>query len=202
MTSAPSHRATAPISASSVDTTIRPTQALERACRKVCARSGTPSSGRRFFLGIPFEPPRAGTTHTTVFAAFIDSKRYDGSAHTRDKQTREKVEAFYQFRYCCRRREQQLPVHLVGMRRGRRTGAQPIVHVPRHRSAVRLQTRHVLRTDQRSRGIRSVPRRAARRAIATARGTDGRERSASCLSFTACPEPGGAHRSEEHTPEL
>src|SRR3990167_8698952 len=49
---------------SSVETTILPIRPESTARRTALATNGTPSTVRRFFAGIPFEPPRAGITHS------------------------------------------------------------------------------------------------------------------------------------------
>src|SRR5262249_23521146 len=64
-TSAPYSRATAAISSSSVETTVRVIVAAWSAVAIVCATSGFPASGRTFLRVRPFEPPRAGTSART-----------------------------------------------------------------------------------------------------------------------------------------
>ena len=49
-------------SASSVETIVRVTRRDFRACSIECAINGFPPTGMTFLRGIPFEPPRAGTT--------------------------------------------------------------------------------------------------------------------------------------------
>src|SRR6185312_8923531 len=58
--SAPHSWATRAIIGSSVDTTMRLISGVARACATLYESSGWPASRRMFFLGTPFDPPRAG----------------------------------------------------------------------------------------------------------------------------------------------
>jgi hypothetical protein len=60
MTRAPARRATAAISASSVDTKTDPTVELASSVCTARATSGCPAIVLRFLRGTPFDPPRAG----------------------------------------------------------------------------------------------------------------------------------------------
>ncbi len=60
--SSPASRATRAISGWSVETTARSMKPQARAMWPARATSGMPPTGCRFFSGMPFEPPRAGTT--------------------------------------------------------------------------------------------------------------------------------------------
>lgn len=86
ITSAPSARAAAAISSSSVETMTRSTSRAARAAAMVCAINGLPARARTFLRGTPLEPPRAGmmAMHPGAVvadtAAAIDQAAFEATA--------------------------------------------------------------------------------------------------------------------------